>query len=72
MAELRRILLAGLTAAIPGLIVNSPRSGVLPNTLNLNFPRCSARRCLLRWIWRGSKSRWDPRAPPARWSPRTC
>ncbi len=38
MAELRRILLARLTAAIPGLIVNSPRSGVLPNTLNLRFP----------------------------------
>jgi cysteine desulfurase len=38
MAELSRILLERLTAAIPGLIVNSPRSGVLPNTLNLRFP----------------------------------
>jgi cysteine desulfurase len=38
MAELGRILLDLLTAAIPGLVVNSPRDGVLPNTLNLRFP----------------------------------
>ncbi len=38
MAELSRILLECLSAAIPGLIVNSPRSAVLPNTLNLRFP----------------------------------
>jgi cysteine desulfurase len=38
MAELSRILLERLSAAIPGLIVNSPRRAVLPNTLNLGFP----------------------------------
>ena len=38
MAELGRILLDRLTAAIPGLVVNSPPDGVLPNTLNLRFP----------------------------------
>jgi cysteine desulfurase len=38
MAELGRILLDRLTAAIPGLVINSPRDGVLPNTLNLRFP----------------------------------
>ncbi len=38
MAELSRILLERLTATIPGLMVNSPRRGVLPNTLNLRFP----------------------------------
>ncbi len=38
MATLRDLLLSGLTAAIPGLAVNSPRDGVLPNTLNLGFP----------------------------------
>ncbi|MGO9059495.1 MAG: cysteine desulfurase family protein [Candidatus Binataceae bacterium] len=38
MAELSGILLAGLSAVIPGLEFNSPRHGVLPNTLNLQFP----------------------------------
>ena len=38
MAEFGRILLAGLMAEIPGLALNSPRGGVLPNTLNLQFP----------------------------------
>jgi cysteine desulfurase len=38
MATLRDLLLSGLTAAIPGLAVNSPRDRVLPNTLNLEFP----------------------------------
>jgi cysteine desulfurase len=38
MAALRDLLLSRLTAAIPGLVVNSPLEGVLPNTLNLGFP----------------------------------
>jgi cysteine desulfurase len=38
MAELSELLLGRLTTAIPGLLVNSPRTGVLPNTLNLRFP----------------------------------
>lgn len=38
MATLRDLLLSGLTTAIPGLTLNSPRDGVLPNTLNLRFP----------------------------------
>ena len=38
MAELRDLLLNRLIAAIPGLAVNSPRDGALPNTLNLGFP----------------------------------
>jgi len=38
MAELRGVLLAGLMTEIPGLALNSPRCGVLPNTLNLQFP----------------------------------
>lgn len=38
MGNLRDLLLSRLTAAIPGLALNSPRDGVLPNTLNLGFP----------------------------------
>ena len=38
MAELGGVLLTGLMAEIPGLELNSPRHGVLPNTLNLQFP----------------------------------
>lgn len=38
MSELSAVLLAGLTAEIPGLVLNSLRHGVLPNTLNLQFP----------------------------------
>jgi cysteine desulfurase len=38
MTTLRDLLLSRLTAAIPGLALNSPRDGVLPNTLNLRFP----------------------------------
>jgi len=37
-SELRDAMLSRLTAAIPGLMVNSPRDRVLPNTLNLEFP----------------------------------
>jgi cysteine desulfurase len=38
MAELTTALLNRLSASIPGLVVNSPRHGVLPNTLNVQFP----------------------------------
>jgi len=38
MGMLRDALLDGLNAAIPGLTINSPRTGVLANTLNLCFP----------------------------------
>ena len=38
MAKFGRLLLAGLMAEIPGLALNSPQHGVLPNTLNLQFP----------------------------------
>jgi cysteine desulfurase len=38
ITQLRDFMLHRLTAIIPGLAVNSPRDGVLPNTLNLQFP----------------------------------
>ncbi len=39
IAELAGRLLTNLGAAIPGLVLNGPRSGRIGNTLNLTFPR---------------------------------
>jgi cysteine desulfurase len=47
MAELRDIMLDRLMAAIPALTLNSPRSGVLPNTLNVRFPAVSGETMLI-------------------------
>jgi cysteine desulfurase len=47
MAQLRDILLDRLSAAIPGLALNSPRDAVLPNTLNLGFPAASGETMLI-------------------------
>jgi cysteine desulfurase len=38
MTALRDLMVTRLTAEIPGLALNSPTGGVLPNTLNLAFP----------------------------------
>lgn len=38
IAAMREHLLSSLVAAIPGLTINGPRAGALPNTLSLRFP----------------------------------